>query len=201
MTTLSPRERRHLRTKDAILDAARQIIREQGADGLSIRAIAERIEYSPAALYEYFGSKEEIMAAVCGQGHERLTQAMTAVDPTLPAPKYLMAIGQAYITFAMQNPEHYLLMFTNPAFAGSPEDIRASDSSFTLLLAAVQRGLDEGVFKERPKYGLMEMAYTAWAIVHGIAMLRLTYLTNYDPFDFDTADHEALRSFTNGLKK
>ncbi|NJN55580.1 MAG: helix-turn-helix transcriptional regulator, partial [Anaerolineae bacterium] len=59
MDELTPRERRHLRTKDAILDAARLIIKEQGADALSIRAIAEQIDYSPAGLYEYFGSKEE----------------------------------------------------------------------------------------------------------------------------------------------
>jgi AcrR family transcriptional regulator len=55
MDELTPRQRRHLRTKDAILDAARQIIAEEGADNLSMRGIAERIDYSAAGLYEYFG--------------------------------------------------------------------------------------------------------------------------------------------------
>ena len=55
---LTPRQRRHLRTKDAILDAARQIIATEGAEKLSMRAIAKRIDYSPAGLYEYFGSKD-----------------------------------------------------------------------------------------------------------------------------------------------
>lgn len=198
MHELTPRERRHLRTKETILDAARQIINEQGADALSIRAIAERIDYSPAGLYEYFGSKEEIITAVCRQGHERLTQAMTAVDHTLPTAEYLIAIGLAYIQFAMQNPDYYLLMFTNPAFAGTLEQIQEEDSSFTTLLATIQRGLDEGIFRPRSGYGALEMAYTAWAVVHGIAMLRLTYLTQ-QPFDFATADHEALRSMVHGL--
>lgn len=196
---LSPRERRHLRTREAILEAARQIIYEQGADGLSMRAIAERIDYSPAGLYEYFGGKDEIITAVCLQGHARLTQAMTAVDPTLPADEYLQAIGLAYIAFAMQNPEHYLLMFTNPAFAGSLDEISNEESSFAILLAAIQRGLDAALFHERPGYGLMEMAYATWSIVHGIAMLRLTYLTGY-PFDFSTADAQVLHTLINGLK-
>jgi AcrR family transcriptional regulator len=200
MSELTPRERRHLRTKDAILEAARHIISESGIDGLSIRAIAERIDYSPASLYEYFGSKEEIVVAVCLQGHERLTLAVTAVPPTLPADEYLIAIGKAYITFAMQNPEHYLLMFTNPAFAGSPEEMGEEESSFSILLAAIQRGLDEGLFKRRVGYDLLEMAYTAWSVVHGISMLRLTYLTS-SPVDFDTADHEVLRTVTNGLMR
>ena len=58
----TPRERRAQRTRDAILEAARQIIGKDGIDGLSTRGIADAIDYSPAGLYEYFGSKEEIIA-------------------------------------------------------------------------------------------------------------------------------------------
>ncbi|MBE7528466.1 MAG: TetR/AcrR family transcriptional regulator [Ardenticatenaceae bacterium] len=198
MDELTPRERRHLRTREAVLEAARQIVSEQGADALSIRAIADRIDYSPAGLYEYFGSKEEIITAVCRQGHERLTQVMTAVDPTRPADEYLIAIGQAYIQFALDNPDYYRLMFTNPTFVGTPERMQEYGSSFTILLAAIQRGLDEGAFRPRPGYATLEMAYTAWALVHGISMLRLTYLTHH-PIDYDTADAEALRSLVHGL--
>lgn len=198
MDDLTPRERRQQRTREAILDAARQIIREQGAEAVSIRAIAAQIDYSPAGLYEYFDSKEAIMTAVCWQGHERLTRAMTAVEATLPPGDYLVAIGQAYIAFAMQNPEHYLMMFTNPAFAGSPEEIADTGSSFGILLAAIERGLEEGVFQARAGFGLMEMAYAAWGLVHGLAMLRLTYLTEF-PSDFDAADQEALLTFVSGL--
>jgi AcrR family transcriptional regulator len=187
-----------LRTREAILDAARQIIGESGVEGLSIRAIAERIDYSPASLYEYFGSKEEILAAVCWQGHNRLTAQMTAVDATLSANDYLLAIGKAYIAFAVENPDYYLMMFTNPAFAGSAQEQQQAESSFTILLTAVQRGLDEGLFQRRAGYDLMEMAYTAWAMVHGISMLRLTYLTN-QPVDFAVADDASLRTLISGL--
>lgn len=54
--TLTPRERRAQRTRDAILEAARGIISKKGVEALSIRSIADAIDYSPAGLYEYFGS-------------------------------------------------------------------------------------------------------------------------------------------------
>ena len=104
----TPRERRHQRTQPAIIEAARQIIRESGVDALSIRAIAERIDYSPAGLYEYFGSKEEIVAAVCAQAFERFTRRLAQVDTTLPITEYILELGLSYIDFALRNPDSFL---------------------------------------------------------------------------------------------
>ena len=117
MTTieLSPRERRRQRTEQAILEAARQIIRKQGIDALSMRGIAEAIDYSPAGLYEYFGSKEEIVYAVIGQGFERFTRALQSVERSLPTRAYIVNVGMAYIDFAVLNPDFFLLMFTTAA--------------------------------------------------------------------------------------
>jgi AcrR family transcriptional regulator len=196
---LSPRQRRHLRTKEAILDAARQIIREDGPEGLSMRQIADRIDYSAAGLYEYFGSKEEIVTAVCHQGHERLAAYMMQVEPNLSPAVYLNAIGQQYISFALQNPDLYKLMFMTVTLPQDDEPWVADDeSSYGILLRAIQNGIDSGDFKVRVGYGLQEMAYAAWALVHGIAMLRLTYLEQF-PADFDVVDQEVLRTLGDGL--
>lgn len=203
---LSTRERRALRTREAILDAARQIISRKGADALSMRAIAKAIDYSPAGLYEYFGSKEEIIGAVCWQGHERLTQYMQRADPALPTSEYLVEVGLAYIDFAVRNPDFFLLMFANPATSVSSgldgddavAELTVEGSSFGLLLAAIQRGIDEGVYVTRPGYGLLEMAYGAWSLVHGMAMLRVSHLTHF-PMDYTTAERENLRRFGLGV--
>jgi AcrR family transcriptional regulator len=197
------RDRRFRRNKQAILDAALEIIREAGPAALSMRALGERSDYSAAGLYEYFGGKDEIIAAVCEQGHERLTGHMRRADPGLPVADYLIEIGMAYIRFALENPDYFLLMFTvappGPAGAASPEELLAGDSSFDILLVAIRRGINEGVFRARPGFDLMEMAYAAWATVHGLAMLRVTNLRGY-PMDFEAADHEALLSFVRGLR-
>jgi AcrR family transcriptional regulator len=200
---VQPRERRFQRTKQAILDAALEIIHEEGPAALSMRALAERSDYSPAALYEYFGSKDEIVTAVCQEGHERLASHMRRVDPDLPVVEYLYQIGLGYIRFALENPDHFLLMFTTappgppPDFV--PEMLLEGESSYHILIAAIRRGIEEGVFCVRPGFGLIEMAYAAWSTVHGIAMLRLTSLRGYS-IDFEAADYQVLHNFARGLQ-
>jgi AcrR family transcriptional regulator len=199
---MQPRKRRFQRTRQTILEAAFEIIREEGPAALNMRALAERSDYSAAGLYEYFGSKDEIIAEVCQQGLERLTSHMRQADPALPGVEYLYEIGISYIRFALENPDHFRLMFTtppDPTAAASPEEMLTGDSAFIILLNAVRRGIEAGVFVTRPGFGLMEMAYAAWANVHGIAMLRVTALCGY-PMDFEAADREALRNFSRGLQ-
>ena len=72
MQAVGTRTRRQERTRRAILDSALAIVAESGPDALSMRAIADRIDYSAAGLYEYFGSKEEILNAVREEGMAQL---------------------------------------------------------------------------------------------------------------------------------
>jgi len=200
---MQPRERRFQRTRQSILDSALAIIREEGPSALNMRALAERSDYSAAGLYEYFGSKDEIIAEVCEQGHERLSRAMLLADASLPVTNYLFEIGLSYIRFAVDNPDHFLLMFTTVApdspGAFSPETALEDNASFRILLAAIKRGIEEGVFLPRPGFERMEMAYAMWVVVHGIAMLRLTSLRRY-PLGFEAADRETLQTFIRGLQ-
>jgi AcrR family transcriptional regulator len=202
----SPRERRHEKTRQAILEAARKIIATEGQEALSMRAIAQRIDYSAAGLYEYFDSKEAIVAAVCEQGHRRLTEYMLRADPDLPPDELLLEYGLAYIDFAVRNPDFFLLMFTSPntgvpAGAGAAEMAAAlheEGSSFPLLLGAIQRGIETGVFKPRPGFDALAMAFIAWSMVHGVAMLRIGHLRHF-PGDFAAVEREALRRIGAGL--
>src|ERR1700694_5760911 len=107
----TPRKRRQTNTRQAILQKAREIIAASGPGALSMRGLAEQIDYSPSALYEYFASKDEIIGALCHEGFEQLGQFLGQVSTDLPPSEPLMAAGMAYIEFACQNPEHYRLMF------------------------------------------------------------------------------------------
>jgi AcrR family transcriptional regulator len=166
-----------------------------------MRELAHRIDYSPAGLYEYFAGKDEIIDAICQEGHDRLAQEMDAVDRSLPLDAYMMGIGGAYIRFAMTYPDHFLLMFTSatpPEMSAEPSEAWEGGSSFGILVQAIQRGISEGVYEPRPGYGWLEMAYAAWAMVHGIAMLRVTSLSEFD-YDFENANREALLCLQRGL--
>ena len=200
MTDLTPKQRRQLRTKDAILDAARQIISEDGIDKLSMRRIADTIDYSAAGLYEYFGSKDEIITAVCLQGDERLRQNMSRADNTLPPMDYLIEIGLAYIDFAVKNPDHFMLMFASGLDAPDEIQDRPEESSFDILVSAITRGVEAGVFLPREGFGLMDMAFMAWSVVHGISVLRVTQFSQL-PYDFSAADREVLKTAVYGLSQ
>lgn len=208
---LSPRERRALRTREAILEAARHIINKEGVGALSIRAIADAIDYSPAGLYEYFGSKEEIIMAMVTQGFERFTHALERADATLPAREYLREVGLAYIDFAVRYPDFFLLMFTTAPLSdlyeaewkaiGTMEAASAQlsrEPSFAVLYRAVERCVTEGFFHARPGYGAFEMALTTWGHVHGIAMLRVTNFRSV-PADFSAIDRAGLDVLWRGL--
>lgn len=184
----SPRIRRHQRTQQAILDAARAIISREGVGALSMRAIAERIDYSPAGLYEYFDGKDEIIAAVCDEAFDQLTQALRSTDPTLPPREFLRECGVNYVRFAIENTDAFLLMFTNAPLAAPPdapaEAMLRQSPAFMVLYDAVQRCVDAGVFTPQPEYDTLAMAITCWQMVHGIAMLAVTMLRT-QPLDLD----------------
>ena len=111
MAATTPKQRRQARTRQAILDAAMDIISEKGATNLSLREIARRIDYSPSGLYEYFDGKDDIIAAVCHEGNERLREFLMEVDESLPLVDYLIELGVAYIRFARRHPQHFLFQF------------------------------------------------------------------------------------------
>ncbi|MEZ4657621.1 MAG: TetR/AcrR family transcriptional regulator [Caldilineaceae bacterium] len=207
MTELSPREKRQQRTYQAILDAARQIITAKGVEALSMRGLARAIEYSPAALYEYFGSKEEIIQAVVEQGFERFTGYLDRVDKALPAAQYVTELGMAYINFAVQNPDFFLLMFTTAPLAGVYSDMASSteaiahlkaEPSFSILLRGVERAIAESVAKTGADYGAFEIAYALWTQVHGMAMLQVTNLRHM-PYDFEQINRLSLHIMYVGL--
>ncbi len=199
--TKTPRERRHERTKEAILTAARELVAEHGADDLSLRAIARRIDYSPAGLYEYFGSKEEIIDTLCERGNDQLYAYLDRVTTDLPLETYMVQLMEAYLDFARQNPELYAVMFHQLTIETTtvPEDFYPDDS-FAILVRAVKRGISEGHFQTADDYGVFEISYSLWAMVHGMAMLQLRYLRNLE-FDFVSADRKAVQVFLNGLRK
>jgi len=65
-----------------ILEAAEDLLARSGSDGVSLRAVAERIQYSASAIYSYFSTKDDLLAAVAAHGFRQLNSALTAVSET-----------------------------------------------------------------------------------------------------------------------
>src|SRR5215813_136121 len=105
------REREKSETRDKILDAARELFVAEGYEGVSMRKVAEKIEYSPTAIYLHFADKEELFHELCHDDFARLAQVFQ--DASLPADpiERIRQIGRTYIEFGIQFPNHYKLMF------------------------------------------------------------------------------------------
>jgi AcrR family transcriptional regulator len=198
MAELPTRRQRHIETKQAILQAARALILEKGADKLSLREIARRIGYSPAGLYEYFGSKEEIVAAVAAEGFEQLHAYLNRVPNDLPPMQRLVAIGLAYVQFAQQYPEHFMLIFSRlPSGRISLQAPAGAHSPYQIVLQAIQDGVDAGALALPAGSDLEEMAYSLWAMAHGMAMLQQTHLRDFQA-DFPALDQRVLEALVQG---
>jgi AcrR family transcriptional regulator len=200
MAELTPRERRYQKTKQAILQAARDIINEKGADGLSLREIANRIDYSPSSLYEYFTSKDEIIAAVCVEGFEQLSNYLNRVPIDLPPTERLLELGMAYLDFAKNNPEYFMLIFTTiPSNEVPLTDLVEGDSPYDILRQAVQDIVEAENVNLPPEYTVDDLAYIKWAQVHGMAMLQRTVFCHYE-CEFDSLHRWAFEVWHRGLK-
>ncbi len=194
MIELTPRERRYQKTHQAILQAALDVLSEKGVEGLSLRAVAQRIDYSPAGLYEYFKSKDELITAVCQEGFERLGDYLNQVPADLPPAERLTHLGLAYLKFARHNRAHFLLISTTISPSQIAPDQMSAETPFYNLLQMAQAVIDTGQIDLPPGYGVTELAYVWWSLVHGMAMLELTPYHSA-PFDLAAVQGWAIENF------
>ncbi len=105
------REREKQEVLQGILTAARDIARQDGWPSVTIRKVADRIEYSPPMIYEYFENKEDIFSELLREGFRQVAARLNAIREVIEDPEQrLLAMAEAYWNFAMSNPELYQVM-------------------------------------------------------------------------------------------
>lgn len=111
MGTKQRREREKQEVRQGILTAAREIAQQEGWQAVTIRKVAERIEYSPSMIYEYFTSKEAMLLELHGEGFRLLAFALrTAKGSSQDYEERLLRMAEAYWDFALRHPELYQVM-------------------------------------------------------------------------------------------
>lgn len=198
MTT--PREIRKERNREAIIKAARQLIIQKGVDAFSLREVARAVDYSPAALYEYFDNKDDLVATVAEVSIGRLARRLGSVSNNLPPEEHLVALGMAYLSFAAEDTEEFVLCFTSLQMRPvSPHLAVEEDDAFLILYRAVAAFLGS-IGKSLPKEEMVLVAYHFWGLVHGLATLRNGYLANV-PVDFEQTHQQAIRTLVRGWRE
>lgn len=172
---VAERKERHKEDlKGDILKAALELFNEKGIEATSMRAIAEKIEYSPATLYLYYQNKNDIIHALHGEGFKMLVAKFQTVVVEKSAFDRLTALGKAYIEFAIENPDIYKLLFvmTEPmehiANCQEEDDWKEGDTAFDVLFQTVTQCQSEGYFENMEPHSLSLMI---WSTMHGLCTL------------------------------
>src|ERR1044071_2679340 len=91
------REREKTETREIILDAARELFITHGYEGVSMRKIAEKIEYSPTAIYVHFADKEALFHQLCQEDFGRLAEVFQGANMPADPLERVMQIGHVYV--------------------------------------------------------------------------------------------------------
>ncbi len=150
----------------ALVTAALDLLRQDGAEAISLRAVARQAGVSAMAPYRHYPDKEALLAAVAALGFERFREALATADAAAPPGQALVAQAQAYVRFAMDNPALFRLMFGPMHLGLHPALCEAGDAAYAVLAdrvaAETPAAADRGA-----------RALGCWSMVHGLAMLLL----------------------------
>ena len=172
------RERERLETRERILDAARELFIAGGYDGVSMRDIADKVEYSATAIYGHFADKDELFREICHEDFRRLAQSMIGLAQVTDPVERIRKIGVAYIEFGQKHPNHYRTMFMTPhppilepdaalVGKGNPEE-----DAYEFLRVTVAEAMKAGAFREDLTDPNL-VAQTLWASAHGVISLYI----------------------------
>src|SRR5208283_808281 len=158
------REREKSETRDKILDAARELFVTEGYEGVSMRRVAEKIEYSPTAIYVYFADKQELFHELCQQDYARLAEVFQSSEMSTDPIERLRQTGRTYTEFGVRYPNHYKFMFmtTHPPHEPDEEDREVMGNP----------EVDAGRFREELQDAEL-ISQTLWASVHGVISLNI----------------------------
>jgi AcrR family transcriptional regulator len=168
----SERGYHHGNLKEALLQAALDLIAQKGPAGFTFAEAARSAGVSPAAPYRHFRDRDALMADVARRGFDAFTEALTrAWDTGKPTPRSAFErVGRAYLEFAAKEPALFSAMFESGVPLGDYPEVReAGDRAFNVLRQACEALAATMPADKRPP-SLM-MALHIWSLSHGIATL------------------------------
>ncbi len=167
------KERDRVDMKELILNSAHELFLSKGFDEVSIRNIAEAIEYSPATIYLYFKDKNEIFHALHGEAFKKFNEFLAPVFAIKDPFKRLVAMGEKYMEFTFAHPNYYTIMFIAEAPMQCEETSEGwieGERALGGLESIIAECIKEGQFK---KQNIKVLAFTIWSYMHGMCSLTL----------------------------
>jgi len=182
-------------TRINILDASLGIVKEEGWQALSMRKIADKIEYTAPIIYEYFANKEAILMELTRKGFLILTRDMKSAKEKhrLPA-KQIEAMWLAYWNFAFTQKELYQVMFgVDVNCCEMAQIMPEAEEPFNIVTEVIQ----EIMASQNPSEDdICIKYYTYWSVIHGLISINLTRRTTSDEIN-----REILKTAISGITR
>jgi AcrR family transcriptional regulator len=201
MGTKQRREREKEQLRQEILDAARDLFVREGYENVSMRRIAEKIEYSPTTIYLYFEDKADLLYQICEETFAILTDKMEAITRECEDPVEALRRGcRSYVDFGLRYPNHYRVTFINhPGHLEGKHYLREGSQGMRAY-NHLRRAVEECVNQRRFHNTDVEAVTQAlWAGGHGIASLLITK-PDFPWVNKDTLIDLVIDVYIDGLK-
>ncbi len=205
MGIIERKEKQKIEIRKMILDASIKLFVEEGFENVTIRKIADIIEYSPTTIYLYFKDKNEIFY----QLHELGFQKMAALNRNLENIKNpltrLFKMGENYIEFGLDNPQFYDIMFILRAPMQTLEsmancDWKNGENALHALMSIVEECMQKGFIQ---KGDIQAVSMAIWGMVHGLVSLQIRERFDKlgDGRNIKTLIHESFNWLLNAIDK
>ncbi|MDP3718161.1 MAG: TetR/AcrR family transcriptional regulator [Acidobacteriota bacterium] len=194
------RDRERQAVTDSILDAARELFLAEGYPSVSIRKIAERIEYSPAAIYSYYPSKDDIFLALAKEGFHRLDAKVQSAAGSGNPLEDVRACWWAFYEFSKEQPEYFLLMFVDrsvPRITEQWDGFEFLQQMLSKAVAGIQAAIDAGAFPAT--LNANAAMHMLWAGLVGPAVVGIRHRLASGE-DYDALARDVLNATIAGLQ-
>jgi AcrR family transcriptional regulator len=200
------RARQKTLLRQQILDAARELLVREGYEKLSMRRVADRIDYSPTAIYMHFKDKQELVFSLCEETFAKLVHELETLPDEFADPLVRLRKGmERYVRFGLDHPDHYLPAFVFPLPADldpQRKEVAMSAESngmraFACLRDCIAAGVKAGKLR---KVDPDVAARAAWAGIHGITSLLIAH--DHFPWgDKKAVINATLDTLVDGLRR
>jgi AcrR family transcriptional regulator len=183
--------------RERLCAAAERLFAERGPDAVTMRQLAAELGVSPMTPYRYFHDKDDILAAVRANGFNRFAEALEKARAEGGSARGKgAAVGEAYVTFALEHPHTYKLMFdlNQPEEGKYPDLVEAGRRARATLSDYVNDLIAEGVLAGDPE----QIGTMFWAAAHGAVVLELA--GKLPPGTAKDLHHAMGQAISRGLK-
>jgi AcrR family transcriptional regulator len=193
--------------RSALIESALALVTEEQDWTFSLREVTRRAGVSHNAPYNHFADKRDLLAAVAVVGFESLGQRFRAASGIGDARMALVRSAVAYVTFGVDNPAHYRLMFGAAlvtAQEGRPKAVvEAGAESRAIMAEIIRRGAAAGVFSAalRRDEDLSVAALSAWSTVHGLTTLIIDRIVDIPRSDVERTAKQVTNAWCDGLMR